>query len=202
VSCLNSILQPVFTIDRLTPNNMPKNKRRLYIAFFHRETSEAVPVKFHTAFLVTPKNPKTTDEKKNSHLYHVVNRISETGQETWVFEPKEIRSRTLQLAGVMFLGKLPPSITHAKLKDILNKVPRQNLVEDRRAWRCCDWIWDALPIMVAQGVIGSLPAAPVDVWKTGIEFTGNQKMATLKNSIPCCNTAGQKIASELGPSER
>jgi hypothetical protein len=55
--------------------------------------------------------------------------------------------------------------------------------------------------MVAQRVIGSLPAAPADVWNTGIEFTGNQKMATPKDAIPCCNTAGQKIASELGPSK-
>jgi hypothetical protein len=124
---------------------MPSNKRRLYIAFFHRGTSEEVPVKFHTAFLVTPKNPNTTDEKMNSHLYHVVNRITD-GEETWFFESREIRSRTQQLAGVMFLGKLPPSITHAKLRDILDKVPRQNLVKDRRAWRCRDWIWDALPV--------------------------------------------------------
>lgn len=53
--------------------------------------------------------------------------------------------------------------------------------------------------MVAQRVICSLPAAPDVVWQTGIDFTGSQETMT-KDAIPCCNTAGQIIASELGPS--
>lgn len=146
--CSSSCSCSIELILLKTVDTMPNsNKRRLYIAFFHREATKEVPVKFHTAFLVTPKNLKTTSNKKNSHLYHVVNRISpETGEDTWIFESRETRSRTQYLAGVMFLGKLPGSISDANLHDILDKVPRQDLVRDKRAWRCCNWIWDALPV--------------------------------------------------------
>ena len=53
--------------------------------------------------------------------------------------------------------------------------------------------------MVEQGVISSLPAAPDEVWNTGMEVIGDQETAMPGDSIPCCNTAGKIIASELGP---
>ena len=54
-------------------------------------------------------------------------------------------------------------------------------------------------VMVEQGVISSLPAAPDEVWNTGMEVIGDQETAMPGDSIPCCNTAGKIIASELGP---
>jgi len=175
------------------------NKRRVYIAFFHREASPENPLRFHTALLVTPKNPNSASDKKSSRLFHVVNRIDNTTkQDTWYFEPRETRSRTQMLAGLMLLGKVPNGISDQELENILEQVERKTLVSEDREWRCRHWVWEALAHLVSHNVIPSLPADPKEVWEAGISFMDNQPIAGPKETIPCCNTAGEPITSEIG----
>jgi len=125
------------------------NKRRLYIAFFHRAPTEANPLPYHTALLVTPKNPDAESDNKDSRLFHVVNRIdSSTREDTWCFEQREMRSRTQKLAGVMLLGKVPNGISDKDIENILANVPRKKLVRDDRSWRCRHWVWEALAVCI------------------------------------------------------
>lgn len=123
------------------------NKKRLYIAFLHRQSTANNPVKYHTALLVTPKNPDPSSNEEDSYMYHVANRIDAlTKKPTWVFEGKRTPSRVLYLAGLMLIGKLPESVAVEKLEAILRKVPKHTLVEDNPTWRCRHWIWDALSV--------------------------------------------------------
>lgn len=133
------------------------NKRRLYIAFFHRESTQANTLKWHTALLITPKNPHAASDQKNSNLFHVVNRIdNSTKEDTWYFEPRSTRSRTHMLGGVMLLGKVPNDISNNDLEKVLSTVPRQKLVREDLSWRCRHWVWRALAVRI---LILSVPSS-------------------------------------------
>ncbi|KIK06017.1 hypothetical protein K443DRAFT_3340 [Laccaria amethystina LaAM-08-1] len=176
-----------------------RNKRRIYLAFFHREFTPDNPIKYHTAFLVAPKRPNTTSEAKNSRIFHVRKDLSNGREERWIFDPKPTRTRSYLLAGVMLLGKVPNAISADALEAIFESVPRLTAPRDNPRWLCRDWIWSALPILVGENVIKPLPSAPNDVWKAGLAFTEAQKVPMLFNPIPCCDALGRKIASEIGP---
>ena len=83
---------------------------------------EANPLRFHTALLVTPKNP----HGKSSRLFHVVNRIdNSTKEDTWYLGPRETRTRTPKIADAMLLGKISNTISSDDIEDMLANVPRQ-----------------------------------------------------------------------------
>jgi hypothetical protein len=65
-------------------------------------------------------------------------------------------------------------------------------------------IEDELPLMTSQHlikdeVIPSLPNKPEVVWDTGASFVEGCGTITDKKEIPCCNTDGKRIPSEIGP---
>ena len=127
-----------------------RNKRRIYLAFFHREFTPDNPIKYHTAFLVTPKRPNTISEAKNSRIFHVRRDLLNGREERWIFDPKPTRTRSYLLAGVMLLGKVPNAISADALEAIFESVPRLTAPRDNPRWLCRDWIWSALPVRICE----------------------------------------------------
>lgn len=131
------------------------NKRRLYLAYMLRKPTPGHPIKFHTAFLLTPKNPAKSPSKE-CVVYHVVNRLRESAtgdlKEKWEYEVKRLsweelrRSPTLQMNGVILLGKCSSKIVDERLESILETVPRKVWADEDLGWRCRHWIFDALDV--------------------------------------------------------
>lgn len=125
------------------------NKRRLYLAFFHRKPTEANPVPFHSAFLVTPKNPNTSSARSDGHLFHVLSGLDPNQHATTttqMYLSSSCASHPHMLAGLMLLGKLPPSISTTALDEIFEKVPRPKSAAEQPDWRSERWIWEALSV--------------------------------------------------------
>lgn len=125
---------------------MTGNKTRLYLAFYSRLPTQRQPVKYHTSFILTPKNPKVTN---SITVIHVTNPLDpETGAQPWKFESKTTIARTTKLAGVMLLGKLSPDVTVDDVTDILQTVS----VKQDANWWCHDWILEAIPVSTANNI--------------------------------------------------
>ena len=126
-----------------------KNKRRMYIAYFRRASTPSLPARYHTCLFVTPKNPDPMSTNKQCWIYHVVDRVAQADDAAkgyWIFEARPTFARTQKLAGVLLLGKIPPSLSDEDIKSILESVPRQNTVAEDPSWRCRHWIWAALGV--------------------------------------------------------
>ena len=110
-----------------------KDKRRMYIAFYHRTPTPSLPVKYHTSLLIAPKNPDTMATAKECWRYHVVDRTAPPGDPAkayWVFEARKAFARSGKLAGVVLLGKVPHSVSDEDVERILRSVPMQATVEE------------------------------------------------------------------------
>ena len=125
-----------------------RNKRRMYIAYYHRTPTPSLPVPFHTSLLMTPKKPDTMDTAKQSRRYHVVDRVApgEVAEAYWVFEARPAYARSNKLAGILLLGKVPQSISNDDIEGILRSVPMKATVAEDRSWRCRHWVWDAMTV--------------------------------------------------------
>lgn len=125
-----------------------KNKRRMYIAYYHRTPTPSLPVPFHTSLLMTPKNPDTMETVKQSRLYHVVDRDApgEEAEAYWKFEARPAYARSSKLAGILLLGKVPQSVSNDDIERILRSAPMKATVAEDRSWRCRHWVWDALTV--------------------------------------------------------
>ena len=55
--------------------------------------------------------------------------------------------------------------------------------------------------LVSNKAIPSLPndREPEDVWNTGASFAEGHGSARDDAEIPCCDTEGKRLASEIGP---
>jgi hypothetical protein len=123
------------------------NKRRIYLAYFRRTPSDTNPTRYHSGIFITPKCPDSKSNVLNSFLWHVMNRIHRTEAQTiWQFEPKETRARTPMLVGLLFLGKLPNSITDEKISDLVQDLATPHYASDNPTWQCRHWVWSALPV--------------------------------------------------------
>ena len=126
-----------------------KNKRRMYIAYYHRTPTPSLPVQFHSSLMITPKNPNTMDTVKQSYRYHVVDRIAPPGDKAkgyWMFDARSAYARTSNLAGILLLGKVPQSISNDDIERILRSAPMKATVSEDPSWRCRHWVWDALTV--------------------------------------------------------
>lgn len=115
-----------------------RDKPRLYMAMFARGVNGTNDVKFHTALLLSPKNPDAVN--RETIRYHVKN-VLVGGVITWVFSTEQVRNRTEKLLSTALLGKI--SIPEAELRAILETVP---VVQDNSEWRCCHWVWNAIQV--------------------------------------------------------
>ncbi|TFK36736.1 hypothetical protein BDQ12DRAFT_633630 [Crucibulum laeve] len=181
-----------------------RNKRRLYVAFFRRKPTRNVPVKFHTALIVARKSglwpSSDSDIVKKLYLYEAINRIDpSTSQDTWFYEVTplaEIPERVQKLSGLMFVGKLPASLSDEELRNMLdNDVPRKKFVADDLSWRCHTWIWDALTLLVSRQLIPALPKSPEQSWRDAIQFMDDKDPPSSLSRIPCCDESGKALAN-------
>lgn len=123
---------------------MSSDKNRLYMAFFKRATSQENPIPYHTAFLLAPKNPNKDSQEKNSRLFHVRNRLEHGGNEIWVYDGEPKRCYTINLSGLVLLGKVPATSGDV-IYDVLERVPRLRNRSDNPSWHCRHWVWAAVP---------------------------------------------------------
>ena len=127
-----------------------KNKRRMYIAYYHRTPTPSLPAKYHTSLLMVPKN--STMMSKESWRYHVVDRLAMDGDSSegvWIFEARKSYSRSTRLAGVLLLGKVPHSASDQDIETILRSVPMKGTVAEDPSWRCRHWVWKALDVSLS-----------------------------------------------------
>ncbi|KAF8800798.1 hypothetical protein BYT27DRAFT_7245531 [Phlegmacium glaucopus] len=179
-----------------------KNKRRMYIAYYHRTPTPSLPVKYHTSLLMTPKNPNTMDTVKKCWRYHVMDRVAPPGDNAggyWIFEARRAYARSSRLAGVVLLGKVPHSVSNEDIEKIVRSVPMKTTVAEDPSWRCRHWVWDAMTHLANNEVISSLLNKPEAIWDTGASFVEGCGSATDNEEIPCCNTNGKRLPSEIGP---
>ena len=129
-----------------------RNKRRMYIAYYHRTPTPSLPVKFHTSFLMTPKNPNSVATVKECWRYHVVDRSAKDSEDGgyWIFQARRAFSRSSKLAGVLLLGKVPQSVSAEDIETIMKSVPRKATIAEDPSWRCRHWIWNALDVSCLQ----------------------------------------------------
>lgn len=125
-----------------------RDKRRCYIAYYHREPTPELPSKYYTALLITPKNPDNMAVAKQCQKYHVLDRISndEAIGGHWIYQRMPVYSRTVGLAGILLLGKIPERISADFIDETLRSVPKQDTVAENPAWRCRHWVQDALTV--------------------------------------------------------
>ncbi|KIM42610.1 hypothetical protein M413DRAFT_26639 [Hebeloma cylindrosporum] len=175
---------------------MTGNKLRLYLAYYRRNPTPNQPARYHTSFIVAPKNPQVTDYIT---VLHVTNRLDRrTLTQLWKFESKTSQARTNQLTGLMLLGKVPPNFTVENITQILTTIP----VKQEEDWWCHDWIMEAMPALVENGIIPKL-SDPQEVLNTAYEFveTATQGSLSKDQPVPTCNIVGRRVASEFGAFE-
>jgi hypothetical protein len=118
---------------------MTGNKRRVYMAFYPGGNSSSEGVPFHTALLVTPKNPDVGSQQDDSWRFH----IGTIGQHVWGYKPETTRARSLRLGYVVLVGKLEPEIDIDNVQELLAGVP---IVQGDPNWRSRHWVWAAVQV--------------------------------------------------------
>jgi hypothetical protein len=189
----------------------------MYIAYYHREPTPSLPVKYHTSLFTTPKNPNSMTTIRECMRYHIVDRVApdDEAQGYWIFQARQAYARSTNLAGILLLGKILPSVSDKDIEGILRSVPMNRTVAENLSWRCRHWVWDALgvsfgfyqdylPLMTSQHlidreIIPSLPNTAEVVWNNGVSFIEGCGPITSGQGIPCCNADGKGIPSEIGP---
>ncbi|KAF9543135.1 hypothetical protein CPC08DRAFT_649985 [Agrocybe pediades] len=175
-----------------------RNKRRVYMAYFHRNPTEKHPVPYHTALYIAPKNPPPASEG-NSLLLHAVNPIDRTTnppRQRWIFQSRDTQ-RTRLLRGVMLLGKLDNSLSNDDIINIVKQVyVPEGTITESLTWRCRDWVYDAAGILQDQNLVTSID----NIWNKGYAFMqANTLDLEPDQPLPCCNTNGETLVSEIGP---
>ena len=128
-------------------------KLRFYLAYWRRKESPTNPGKYHVGLLLAPKSPN--NDLNTVMLYHAINVIDgDTRTEKWIFEPKKSAPRTIKLAGVMLLGKVPSNFSMETITPILEKVYVPTPEEAReKNWRCRHWLLDALEVNMLDNLL-------------------------------------------------
>ncbi|PPQ64857.1 hypothetical protein CVT26_002575 [Gymnopilus dilepis] len=181
-----------------------KNKLRLYLAYWRRQESELNPGRYHVGLLLSPKDPKNTDDE--AIIYHAINPIDKEAQkQVWKFEDKKSKARTSKLAGVMLLGKISRSISTERITAMLATVNVPTPEEaNKTGWRCRHWVLDAIDLLADGNILPPLPSSAQDLWKLGFDFVESKTRETEGRSnptvrVPTCDLSGQEIRGELGP---
>lgn len=130
-----------------------RTKLRFYLAYLRRKDSPINPVKYHVGLLLAPKNPN--NDLNAAMLYHATNLIDgDTRVAKWIFESEKTAPRTIKLAGVMLLGKVPSNFSMETITLILEKVYVPTPEEAReKNWRCRHWLLDALEVNTLDNLI-------------------------------------------------
>lgn len=127
-----------------------RNKPRVYLAYYIRGASHGGPP-YHVGIIARP-HPMDNDAETTLRM-HAVNTVVPAGspendgadaQVLWSFESKFEAFVGHQLAGVLYLGKLPGEKTFKALQEACARVPVARHGED--GWRCKNWVWDALEV--------------------------------------------------------
>ncbi|KIM45333.1 hypothetical protein M413DRAFT_338146 [Hebeloma cylindrosporum] len=182
---------------------MTKNKRRLYIAYLSRKATKENPIKFHTALLLSPKNPRVNSDEKVSKLFHVKDVLTSSGKPIWTFVVEEVQARPAQVVGIQLLSKIPDILEDQALQEILAGVPLSPDATDP-TWRCRHWIWKAVDALVEHKLIAPIPHDQTSegVWNLGYAFLENVNHGDPYQEVPSCDVNGQPIGSELGSFQR
>ncbi|KAJ3509044.1 hypothetical protein NLJ89_g5427 [Agrocybe chaxingu] len=177
-----------------------KNRRRLYMAFYVRSARDENDVKFHTSLLVTPKSPNMQTMERNSLRLHAMNTVNASGVEFWRYDYSNVIVRTFRLAGLQLLAKIESDVTDEVLINLLKQVYVSPNANDL-SWRCRNWAWDAIELLVKNGIVQPLPEgmAARDVWQAGYDFIENEDLNNmLREALRTCDVRGHPIKSEIG----
>jgi hypothetical protein len=114
---------------------MPRNKNRIYMAFYSRSQND----NYHMAVLVSPKNPNPDDT--NTWRLHVMNRPNPNRltQQEWKYEPLQVIGRTGRLLSLALLDKTEKS--GEEVSEMLRNV---EVVQDDMSWNCKSWTFSAI----------------------------------------------------------
>ncbi|KAG8933904.1 hypothetical protein FRC03_005396 [Tulasnella sp. 419] len=174
-----------------------QNKDRLYIAYLFR-SARPDQIKFHTALQLIPKHAdaRSTSET-GSWVYHAVDPIRPDGSTAWEYKPKQTQVREIRLWSLLLLGKVKPGFTGDYIMEKLKEV---EIEQNDRNWKCHNWAFAAIQLLVDEGIIPPLTTleSAEAVWRRGFEF-GEKCIADPDKSVPTCDVFGMQINSEIGP---
>ncbi|KAL4252116.1 hypothetical protein ABKN59_001815 [Abortiporus biennis] len=179
-----------------------QNKPRIYTAYYARAQQNPTDERYHVSLLVRPHPYQ--DHLHGSFRLHAVNKIVPPTEELpipheeWRFEVlTNVKFKTDKLRGLLYLGKLPDGKSVDDVSEACAKVPvpQYNPSEASNSatavWRCTNWLWDALDVIVQEGLISSFPndISGKDAWQIGREFvTANESQ---DGQIVCCDIHGR-----------
>lgn len=126
-----------------------KNKPRVFLAYYNRAAKPG-DEPYHVAILV--RNHPLEEKPDSAIRFHAVNRIQPSteefpqAREVWVFESRATWFVTPNLAGLIYLGKLPEGKNTDDIANVCANVPVASNGEG--GWRCAHWVCDALQVRV------------------------------------------------------
>lgn len=141
-------LRPISSITAFEATGS-KNKPRIFLAYYDRAARPGNEP-YHVAILV--RSHPLEDKPDSAMRFHAVNKIQPPSngcpeaREVWMFESKASWFVTPQLAGLMYLGKLPEGKSTDDVAKICASVPVDSTGEGGR--RCSHWVWDTLQVRV------------------------------------------------------
>ncbi|KAF8155482.1 hypothetical protein B0H34DRAFT_496544 [Crassisporium funariophilum] len=185
---------------------MKGNKLRLYLGYWRRPATATNPAKYHVGLLLMGKKPgNNAPDCRKCHATNPIDPITKV--QTWRFNTDLTKSRTVKLAGVMLLGKVPPEVTPEGLEEILKKVYVPTPEKAGKInWRCRHWVAEALERLEAEGIIPTLPSPASEVRDTGASFVDVKTAAAdglsvFRDWLYTCDMTGKEISSEIMPLE-
>ncbi|KAF8155480.1 hypothetical protein B0H34DRAFT_713450 [Crassisporium funariophilum] len=185
---------------------MAGKKFRLYLGYWQRSATDTNPARYHVGLLLMGKKPGNGPSE--CRRYHVTNPIDpNTKVETWTFDIIITRARSVRLAGVMLLGKVPAEVTPEGIEEILSKVWVPTPEEAGKInWRCHHWVAEALERLEGEGIIPTLPSPASKVHDTGAGFVDVKTAAAgglqvFRDWLCTCDMTGKEISSEIRPME-
>ncbi|KAF8816290.1 hypothetical protein BYT27DRAFT_7184130 [Phlegmacium glaucopus] len=189
------------------------DKRILYIAYFIRQPSAAVPVPFHSALFVVPKRANAMEQFQNCTRLEAVNSVlpdparTGTGIEVWEYTKGSCHPRPARLAGLQKIGKLSNTYND----DVLNALFLPILPEPMPVgkmppgWRCHDWVTSAIQLLANAEAIALNDRTAAGIYQSGLDALIERKKTV--NLLDCTQPVftvdmdGNEISSQIGPIE-
>ncbi|KAF8816284.1 hypothetical protein BYT27DRAFT_7184119 [Phlegmacium glaucopus] len=189
------------------------DKRILYIAYFIRQPSVAVPVPFHSALFVVPKRANAMEQFQNCTRLEAVNSVlpdparTGMGTEVWEYTKGSCHPRPSRLVGLQKIGKLPNTYNDDALDALFLPILPEPMPVGRLrpGWRCHDWVISAIQLLANTEAIALNDRTAAGIYQSGLDALIERKKTVdlMDHAQPVftVDMDGNEIPSQIGPIE-
>ncbi|KAH9941997.1 hypothetical protein B0H21DRAFT_539205 [Amylocystis lapponica] len=195
--CNYSNIPTTYIPERRRPHPSPFNlmtgsRSRLYMGLYKRTRGQG----YHMALLLSPKSPTDSVAIWRYHATNKPNPETPVTQQDWVYEPMQVFGRDSRLLALVLLDK-----TGRCGEDLARVLASAPVVQSDPNWNCRSWLFGAVQHLVNRGFMTPTPV-PVEqlhsIAATLADDFGKLPAEERERSpIPTCDSAGQKIRSEM-----